>query len=132
MGCGFASCDPSTESPFKMEHKDQFTTDCYNSGAKPALACQLTGPELQKRKASVLASLKKQVVDKKELADGYSYKFAGTDSVMEELVNFIKTERMCCDFFEFTLKVAGDASATWLNITGPEGAKDFINTELEL
>lgn len=45
---------------------------------------------------------------------------------------FIKTERSCCDFFDFGLKVAGDASFAWLSITGPKGTKDFITSELNL
>jgi hypothetical protein len=45
---------------------------------------------------------------------------------------FIKTERECCDFFTFNLSISGDKSETWLELTGAEGAKDFISTELGL
>jgi len=100
-----------------------------NNQEKP-IACKLTSLELQQRKATVISSLKRQMVAKKELPDGYRYQFQGTDVLLDELLDFIKTERMCCDFFQFTLQIAGDASETWLNITGPEGAKDFIKTEL--
>ena len=98
----------------------------------PLLACKLTTPELQQRKATVLSSLKEQVLGKEELPNGYTYKFNGTDIVIDELSTFIKTERLCCDFFEFTLKVSGNATYAWLSISGPQGAKEFIEKELGL
>ena len=94
--------------------------------------CKLTSPELRQRKATVIARLKKQMIDKKELKNGYSYKFIGTDKMVDELVEFVKTERECCDFFSFNLSISGDKSEAWLEITGPKGAKDFIKTELEM
>ncbi len=106
-------------------------TDSCGAGAERALSCKLTSPEMQLRKTTVIASLKKQVIEKKELTNGYSYKFKGTDSVINELADFVKTERLCCDFFDFELKIAGDASSAWLTVTGPKGVKNFIVTELE-
>lgn len=94
------------------------------------LACKLTSRELQQRKVTILASLRKQVIEKKELDNGYAFKFPSDDKMLDELTDFIKTERECCDFFSFKLSVSGEA--TWLEITGPKGAKEFITTELEL
>ena len=96
------------------------------------LSCKLTTPELRERKATVIASLKKQVMEKKELRNGYAYKFAGSDNTVDEIANFIKTERMCCDFFTFNMSVRGDKSEAWLEITGPKGAKEFITSELDM
>lgn len=56
----------------------------------------------------------------------------GTDKILDQLSEFIKTERACCDFFIFGLSISGDKSEIWLELTGPKGAKDFIETELEL
>ena len=96
------------------------------------VSCKLTSPELQKRKETVIASLKKQILEKKELENGFAYKFAGTDEVIDELAEFVKSERSCCSFFTFGLSFSGDGTETWLNLTGPEGAKEMINTELGL
>ena len=92
----------------------------------------MTAPELRERKATVLASLKRQTVEKRELENGYAIKFPGTDSVLDELTEFIKTERECCDFFVFGLSISGDKGEAWLELTGPAGAKGFIATELGL
>ena len=104
---------------------------CKASISSKELTCKLTSPQLQERKATVIASLKSQIIDKKELPDGYAFKFAGADSVIDELTEFIKTERSCCDFFSFNLKVSGDKKEAWLELTGEERAKDFITSELE-
>ena len=72
------------------------------------------------------------MIGKKELKNGYSYKFAGTDKMVDELAEFIKTERECCDFFTFKLSTGGDKGQAWLEISGPKGSKDFIKTELDL
>ena len=67
---------------------------------------------------------------RKELKNGYSYKFTGTDKMLDELTGFIKTERACCSFFVFNLSIKGDKSEVWLEITGPKGAKEFIEGEM--
>lgn len=100
--------------------------------SRDELTCKLSGPELQQRKATVLASLRKQIIEKKELIDGYAFKFSGSDSVIDELTTFVKTERECCDFFNFTISISGDKSEAWLQLTGTKGAKEFIRSELEL
>jgi hypothetical protein len=106
--------------------------DCKAKSKTGELSCKLTTPELQKRKETVIASLKQKTLEKKELKDGYAFKFAGTDEVLDELTEFIKTERACCDFFTFGLSVSGDKSEAWLELTGVDGAKDFITSELGL
>lgn len=95
-------------------------------------ACKLTTPELQKRKATVLASLRNKIIDNKELPDGYSYKFNGSDEMLDELTEFIKTERLCCEFFQFNLFIEGSGSFIILELKGEEDAKKFIERELEL
>jgi hypothetical protein len=95
-------------------------------------SCKLTSPELQKRKVTVLESLRKQIIDRKELPNGYAFQFKGSDKMIDELTTFAKTERKCCDFFKFNLTITGDTSSVWFEITGEKEAKQFIKTELEL
>jgi len=96
------------------------------------LACKLTTPELRERKRTVIANLKKQILLTRELKNGFAYKFPSSDSIVDELATFVKTERACCDFFNFNLLISANKGEAWLKITGPLGAKDFIKTELEL
>jgi hypothetical protein len=105
---------------------------CCAKNSNTQLTCKLMPEELRIRKETVLASLKKKVIERKELSNGYAFKFSGDDQVIDQLVEFIKTERECCDFFVFDLSISGDKSEAWLTMTGVEGAKDFITQELGL
>ncbi|QEM07795.1 hypothetical protein DIU31_031440 [Mucilaginibacter rubeus] len=98
---------------------------------KKTMICKLTTPELQKRKTTVIATIKKLIKEKKELTNGYAYRFEGSDHQIDLLTDFIKTERQCCDFFNFSIDVRNDQTA-WLKITGAKGVKGFIASELEL
>ncbi len=115
-------------------HKESYCcSPTYQAKSKSSvLSCKLPSKEMHERKLTVLASLKKQIKERKELPNGYAFRFDGSDQVLDELTEFIKTERECCDFFTFNLSVSGDKSEVWLELTGVEGAKDFITKELEL
>ncbi|HYV91160.1 MAG TPA: hypothetical protein VE978_05230 [Chitinophagales bacterium] len=121
------SCNNNSDQPMAFKTTSLFDDDC-----KSPLACKLTSSEMQQRKAKVLALLQKNVKEKKELENGYAYKFQGSDAMIDTLTSFIKTEKECCDFFTFNLAVRGDQDFVWLQLTGPKGTKDFIKTELEL
>jgi hypothetical protein len=95
------------------------------------LSCKLTTPELQQRKRTVVAELKSHLLDKSETERGFKYKFDGTDQMLDLLNNFIKTERLCCDFFVFNLSASNEKDFVWLELSGPEGTKDFIKHEIE-
>ena len=73
-------------------------------GKTGMLACKLSTPGLRERKATVIASLKKQITGKKELKKGFAYQFNGSDNILVELAEFIKTERNCCDFFTVNMQ----------------------------
>lgn len=94
------------------------------------LSCKLTTPELQQRKKTVIAQLKKLILDKVEIENGYRYKFNSTDEILDQLTLFVKTERMCCSFFTFKIEV-DNTNFTCLQLSGPEGVKEFIKEEIE-
>lgn len=122
-----------TASPAQKKSSSVCSDNCKATNKKQTtFKCKLTSAELRERKATVIASLKKQVLEKKVLKNGYAYRFTGSDALVDELTLFIKTERECCDFFVFNISVSGDKSEAWLEITGPKGAKQVIETELEL
>ena len=115
-----------------MSHLYCCTPATLAKNKSTVLSCKLSTAELQKRKLTVLASLKKKIKERKELPNGFAFRFDGSDQVLDELTEFIKSERECCDFFTFNLSISGDKSEVWLELTGVEGAKDFITIELEL
>src|ERR1700712_5410090 len=107
--------EPTIASPVSIDTDD-----------KP-ITCKLNSRELRQRKEVVLAALKKQLIERNELSNGYSYKFNGTDETLDCITSFIKTERLCCEFFNFKLSVTND-SFILLEISGAEGAKKFITS----
>lgn len=117
-----AKKEPAMTDPKTVNTSAEVTTN---------LSCTLTSAELQKRRETVIAALQKAVVEKKELENGYSFRFTGSDAMIDQLTEFMKTERTCCNFFSFSLHVS-DTTTAWLDITGPQGAKDFIQSELGL
>lgn len=128
----FESCCSETQAQCSKNcKKKEAVGNMKQHTSNNSLSCKLTSPELQKRKEEVLTKLKEQVLEKKELSNGYSYKFNGTDMTLDMLTDFIKSERQCCDFFDFKLSIHND-SFIWLEITGEDGAKQFIETELEM
>lgn len=124
LGLSLASCDQ------KSNKLELCGSSCQAKSSSTELSCKLSPPEMRERKETVLASLKKQVIERKSLTDGYAFKFKGDDKVLDELTEFIKTERRCCDFFTFNLSVSGDQKIIWMEIRGVEGAKEFIDGEL--
>jgi hypothetical protein len=93
-----------------------------------SLTCKLTTPELQLRRATVIRSLKERVLRKEEIAGGLKFAFTSTDEVLDQLLDFIKSERLCCDFLGFHLSIE-DETAT-LELTGPEGTREFLEHEV--
>lgn len=85
---------------------------------------------MQQRKDTVLKSLQQKIEGHEEHDDGFAFRFKTTDALMDELAEFIKTERACCPFFVFKLRVAADGGDTWLQLSGPPGVKDFIKQEI--
>ena len=106
---------------------------CCSKGKKSshkALVCKLTGNDMQERKAAIIAALKTYVIERKELRNGYSYKFKADDQSIDQLTAFIKFERQCCDFFDYRLFVKDDFA--YLELRGPKGTKQFIDAKINI
>ena len=66
----------------------------------------------------------------KELPDGFAFRFPSDPAVIVNLAEFITLERRCCSFFNFALGVEPDDGPVWLSLTGGEGVKEFLQTEI--
>ena len=96
------------------------------------LTCKLTTPELRERKRTVIAELKNSLRERTETDKGVKYKFENSDKMIDLVSGFIKTERLCCDFFDFNLTVSAETGFMWLELSGPKGTKEFIAEEIGL
>ena len=90
------------------------------------IACNLTTAELQERRRTVLDKVRRAVVEVTELEDGYAYSFPSEGDWLRELTGLIDLERQCCPFLRFRLTVEMNGGPICLEMTGPEGAKEFL------
>lgn len=97
-----------------------------------AFVCDLTAlnAEQRKRYQVVLEKLQDSVQEVKEVANGYAFRHPAHVSVLLLLAEFIRLERRCCPFLDFTLKVETEHGPAWLTVTGPKGVKEFLEMEL--
>jgi hypothetical protein len=90
------------------------------------VACSLTEAELQERRHSVLQKLRHSVIEVKELSEGYAYRFPPDDVLIAELAQLVSLERRCCPFLRFGITVEPGDGPLWLEMSGPQGTKDFL------
>lgn len=92
------------------------------------IACNLPEAELDSRKDEISEDIWSGVEERRELEDGYEWRFPGTREWAEKLVQFISFERKCCRFLLFELVFEPDEGPIWLRLRGAEGVKQFIES----
>src|SRR5258708_25634531 len=85
MSCQKKQEQPMTEKKQAVKDTSAACIDGCESKATGGFTCKLTTPELQKRKATIIESLRKQLLEKKELKQGYAFRVNGSDKMVDEL-----------------------------------------------
>lgn len=98
------------------------------SSAELPIACHLTGPEFQRRRADLLKTFRGALLETRELDDGYAYRFPSGEDWIAELAQLITFERECCPFLRFNLRLEPANGPLWLELTGPSGTKEFLQS----
>ena len=98
--------------------------------AELPVACSLTEPELQARRAGVLAEVRRSQQEARWLPDGVALRFPASAEQMATLATFIELERRCCAFLRFRLTVEPGGGPVWLELTGPPGTREFLAAEV--
>jgi len=96
------------------------------------IACTLQEAELQRRRIDLLERVFARAHESRPVADGYAIRFAADDAALAELLQLIRLERQCCAFMKFRLTVEPADGPVWLELTGPEGTKSFLESTLGL
>jgi len=92
-----------------------------------AVACTLTDAELRDRRSGLLAQLTRAAQERTELPDGFGFRFDPSGATLSLLAQVIDLERQCCAFLRFQLTIEPAQGPVWLQITGPEGTKEFLS-----
>ena len=70
------------------------------------------------------------VQEVKELSNGYAFRLSADSSTILLAAEWITFERRCCPFFNFALDIESEKQSLWLNVTGREGVKAFMQLEM--
>ena len=94
------------------------------------IACNPMGIPADQREPHVANAdylFRSAVQERHELSNGYAFRFRADD--YDALTAFIANERLCCPFFQFGVEISPTQGPLWLQITGGEGVKAFIEAE---
>ncbi len=61
-----------------------------------------------------------------ELADGYAFRFPGTETWVSTLIEFVKSERKWFPYFTIDLVFDPNQGPVWMQLHGPNGIKEYI------
>jgi hypothetical protein len=99
---------------------------------KLPIACELTPAEITTRRATLLPGLLAQAAERTPLPNGFRWRFAASGEFLAAAAETINTERQCCRFLRFVLAIEPDGGPIWLEITGPQGTAEFLETLLRV
>ena len=93
------------------------------------IACRLDGEAFRDR-LRALEPLRRAVEERRELEDGWAFRFEGDPERCRALLDFVVEERACCPFLSFELRFAPQEGPLWLEVRGPPGTAAFIGEDL--
>jgi len=94
--------------------------------------CDMTAIEPAQRKQHVVTAIEvfRGVQEIHELLDGYAFRLPNDPTLLLKTAEFIMREKLCCPFFGFKVEVEPEGGPLWLQLTGREGVKPFIQAEI--
>ena len=95
------------------------------------ILCNLSPEELGKRRAGLIADLRRFLVETRPLAEGYEFQLESTQRSLDLALELIRAERLCCPFLRFELRCEPGDGPIWLVLSGPEGTRAFLDSELQ-
>jgi hypothetical protein len=106
----------------------------FETPITPAIACDLSASEAEHIDHNIMTAeqLFALVQEVRELPDGYALRLPNDTDTFLHTARFITHERQCCPFLTFTLELNAAKGPFWLQLTGQEGAKQFLQVELGL
>lgn len=87
---------------------------------------------LRERRAKLAAEIWPQILETKEIAIGYEFRFDFNPTLFSQIAELATLEHLCCPFFDIGLRIDKNSGPIWLLVTGDTGVKAFIQTELNL
>ena len=102
------------------------------SAKESPFACDRSAlsPEQRKRHFDELGpKLRALVLQARELPGGYEFRFPGDLATFNLIAEWAAGEHRCCPFFDIDLRLDREGGATWIQLTGRPGVKEFIHAD---
>ena len=90
------------------------------------IACSLTPDALRAARAGLLPGLAARAIAREATSDGYRLTFAASSDTWMAIARTVDAERQCCRWLTFEITVVPDEGPIVLTLSGPEGAREFI------
>jgi hypothetical protein len=90
------------------------------------IVCTLSPEALSARRQGLLSELLQQSEGRELTPDGLRLRFAPSGETLSSIAKAIEAERHCCRFLRFTLTVEPDEGQFTLDLTGPQGTREFV------
>jgi hypothetical protein len=65
----------------------------------------------------------------RELSNGYEFAYRPDRATVQQLMEWVAGERLCCPFFDIEVRIEREGGSVWLRLTGREGTKQFIQSD---
>lgn len=95
------------------------------------LCCSRNLPQDIAYRGSLLKALHQSTLERRELEQGFAFRFNGDAATERKVFEFIAMERNCCQFLSFQLNLAAQRGSIWLTVEGPDGVKEFAHAEMK-
>ena len=96
------------------------------------IVCTLDERQLGDRRRGLLAELVSLAGERQSVNDGVLLTFAADRVDLSLLCRVLEAERQCCRFLRFRLTFEPDLGPISLEITGPPGTREFLQSTLGL
>ena len=92
------------------------------------IACSLDASALGRRQSELRAGVLAEAESVERLPDGYRWRFRHAPDLFARLGPVLDGERHCCPFLRFAVHADHDRGAVTVDVTGPAGTADFLET----
>ena len=108
------------------EREEAAEPDRHTLQADLPIACTLTADALSEKKDELLSHLIQFAADRSDIPGGVRYTFQPSSEILAAIVRTMDIERQCCRFLRFQLTVESDGGPVRLDVTGPDGTREFL------
>ncbi len=104
--------------------------DSSQPDSSQPIACSLTPAEIDHNRDSLLPGLAEKANARERLPSGFRFRFTSSAALLTEIGGVLGAEHACCRFLRFELTVEPAGGPVTLDVTGPRGTVEFLESLL--